>query len=237
MHMAAGRCSTKSARRRVVSEVERLGARVEIVPATEVVQYLDRLEAISNEWLERKSVREKGFSLGAFNREYLCRGPVAVVRVPKPAVDQCAAAPDVPDGGHADVVAFANLWLSGSQRTMSVDLMRFSEQAPRSTMDYLFIELMLWGKAEGYQQFNLGMAPLSGLDAHELAPLWAKAGAWLYRHGEHFYNYDGLRRYKEKFDPVWEPRYLASPGGLALPRILTNVASLISGGLAGIVRK
>ncbi len=46
-----------------------------------------------------------------------------------------------------------------------------------------------------------------------------------------------LWQYKEKFDPVWEPRYLASPGGLLLPRILTNVASLISGGLAGVVSR
>ena len=88
-----------------------------------------------------------------------------------------------------------------------------------------------------YLWFNLGMAPLAGIEARQFAPLWAKAGAWLYRHGEHFYNYQGLRQYKEKFDPVWEPRYLASPGGLALPHILVNVAALISGGLTGVVRK
>jgi lysylphosphatidylglycerol synthetase-like protein (DUF2156 family) len=46
-----------------------------------------------------------------------------------------------------------------------------------------------------------------------------------------------LRQYKEKFDPEWEPKYLASPGGLALPRILTNIASLISGGLKGVIAK
>ncbi|HEY8183629.1 MAG TPA: phosphatidylglycerol lysyltransferase domain-containing protein, partial [Thermoanaerobaculia bacterium] len=57
------------------------------------------------------------------------------------------------------------------------------------------------------------------------------------RFGEHFYNFQGLRQYKEKFDPIWEPMYLASPGGLALPRILTNLATLISGGLRGVVAK
>ena len=81
------------------------------------------------------------------------------------------------------------------------------------------------------------MAPLSGLDRRELAPLWSKVGAFLYRHGEHFYNFQGLREYKEKFGPVWQPRYLASPGGLALPRLLANVASLINGGLRGVVSK
>jgi phosphatidylglycerol lysyltransferase len=81
------------------------------------------------------------------------------------------------------------------------------------------------------------MAPLSGLDPRQLAPLWSKVGAFLYRHGEHFYNFQGLREYKEKFGPVWQPRYLASPGGLALPRLLANVASLINGGLRGVVSK
>jgi phosphatidylglycerol lysyltransferase len=36
---------------------------------------------------------------------------------------------------------------------------------------------------------------------------------------------------------VWEPMYLASPGGLVLPRILTNLATLIAGGFRGIFAK
>lgn len=81
------------------------------------------------------------------------------------------------------------------------------------------------------------MAPLAGLEGGALAPLWSQVGSWLYRHGEHFYKYRGLRQYKEKFDPTWEPRYLASPGGVALPRLLMQLTSLISGGLAGVVRR
>ena len=59
----------------------------------------------------------------------------------------------------------------------------------------------------------------------------------MYRYGEHFYNFRGLRQYKEKYDPVWEPRYLAAPGGLALPRVLASIAALISGGVSGVVAK
>ena len=81
------------------------------------------------------------------------------------------------------------------------------------------------------------MAPLSGFEDHSLAPLWNRLGAFLFRHGEHFYNFQGLRSYKDKFAPVWEPKYLASPGGLALPRILLDVASLVSSGLKGVVAK
>jgi phosphatidylglycerol lysyltransferase len=99
----------------------------------------------------------------------------------------------------------------------------------------MFAELMLWARDEGYQWFSLGMAPLSGFEHHPLAPLWNRLGALLFRHGEHFYNFRGLREFKSKFDPEWEPRYLAAPGGLATPFVLTRIAGLVSGGVGGIV--
>jgi phosphatidylglycerol lysyltransferase len=95
----------------------------------------------------------------------------------------------------------------------------------------------VWAKQEGYQWFNLGMAPLSGLEVSPVSPLWAKVGRFVYGHGESFYNFQGLRAYKEKFDPVWEPRYLAYPGGLALPRVVTDVSALIAGGYRKIFSK
>ena len=104
-------------------------------------------------------------------------------------------------------------------------------------MEYLFVKLILWGKEQQYHYFNLGMAPLAGLETHSLAPVWHKLGTALFKHGEHFYNFQGLRDYKEKFDPIWESRYLASPGGLALPRVMTDVTALIGGGLRGVFSK
>jgi phosphatidylglycerol lysyltransferase len=81
------------------------------------------------------------------------------------------------------------------------------------------------------------MAPLAGLENHPLAPLWHRLGVLVHRYGEEFYNFDGLRRYKQKFSPVWRPRYLASPGGLALPRVMLDVVTLIAGGMKEVVRK
>ena len=87
-------------------------------------------------------------------------------------------------------------------------------------MDYLFINLMLWGREQGYRSFNLGMAPLSGMEKRPFAPLWNRIGSAIFRHGEHFIILRGLRDYKQKYNPIWEPRYLACPGGFALPRVL-----------------
>lgn len=89
----------------------------------------------------------------------------------------------------------------------------------------------------GYCWFDLGMAPLSGLEARALAPLWTRVGGLVYRRGEAFYSFRGLRRFKEKFDPVWEPRYLATPGGMAVPAVLSDVTVLVSRGLGGTVRR
>jgi phosphatidylglycerol lysyltransferase len=135
------------------------------------------------------------------------------------------------------IVAFVNILLGADKHELSLDLMRHLPEAPHGIMEYLFTQLMLWGKREGYRWFSLGMAPLAGLEARPLAPLWNRLAGLVFRHGEHFYNFQGLRQFKEKFDPEWEPRYLAASSGLALPRILANIAALTSRGLKGVIAK
>ncbi|HEX7416614.1 MAG TPA: bifunctional lysylphosphatidylglycerol flippase/synthetase MprF, partial [Steroidobacteraceae bacterium] len=179
----AARADLRQAHRRAVRD----GATFEVLPRESVPRFLPTLQKISDAWLEDKATAEKGFSVGAFSERYISEFPVALVRA------------------EGSAVAFANLWTTDTRDELSVDLMRFGDDAPRGAMDYLFIELMLWGQAQGYRWFNLGMAPLGGLERHPLAPAWHRVGNFVFRHGEHFYNFDGLRRYKTKFDPVWEP--------------------------------
>lgn len=200
-------------------KAEKEGCTFAVITAGEVAALLPSLQVVSDQWLAGKRVREKGFSLGFFQPEYVCANPVAVV------------------WHQGRIIAFANLWLAAGCEEASIDMMRFVPEAPGGTMDYLFISLMLWCRQQGYGWFNLGMAPLAGLADRPYAPLWHRAGALVYEHGERYYNFKGLRAYKEKFDPVWQPRYLASPGGMALPRIMANVATLISGGAKGLLGK
>jgi len=205
--------------RRVKRQVEKAGGTFALLPPGEVAAAMDELRAISDAWLSEKNTREKGFSLGRADPAYLKRFPAAVVRV------------------SGRIVAFANVWTSGGGEELSIDLMRQRPDAPEGVMDYLFIELMQWGAAQGYAWFNLGMAPLSGIEARALAPLWNRVNALVFRHGEHFYHFQGLRQYKDKFDPVWSPRYLVTPGGLTVPRVLADLGALISGSLLGVVTK
>lgn len=206
--------------RHVLNYFKKQECSFEIIPAAKVPNILPRLKIISDNWLENKKTSEKGFSLGFFNPGYLARFPIAVVLK------------------NGEIIAFANVFLGAEKYELSVDLMRYLvKDASNGVMDYLFTQLMLWGQSEGYTWFNLGVAPLSGLEDHALAPLASRLGAFVFNHGEHFYNFRGLRSYKEKFFPVWEPRYLLSPGGFTLPAVLTDVAALISGNLKGVVSK
>ena len=196
--------------RQAKAKAERSGASFEIVPAAEVHRILGELEAVSNAWLEEKGKKEKGFSLGFWSPDYVQRYDQALIRQ------------------NGKIVAFANIWRGSDKKEYTVDLMRYLPDGPAGMMDLLFIGLLAQAKSEGYAWFNLGMAPLSGLARHRLASLWSRIGAFVYRRGDRFYNFEGLRAYKDKFKPEWRPKYLAFPGGLALPQILMDVTGLIA---------
>jgi phosphatidylglycerol lysyltransferase len=211
--------SARTGLRYTLRKLRREGASFEIVPCQDVPALLPQLRRISDEWLATHRCREKAFSLGRFDPAYLQHGQLAVVRV----------------GGA--VVAFANLLTDARHDVLTVDLMRYGRTAPRSVMEYLFIEAMLWGAAKGYKCFDLGMAPLAGLDNQRHAPLGTRIGAFVYAHGGAFYGFEGLRRFKDKFDPRWEPLYLAAPSQMFIPILLGKVALLTSGGLMGLVSR
>jgi len=205
--------------RHTYNKLEKEGCVFEIIPTEDVPKYLTEFKFISDAWLTEKHTQEKGFSLGFFYEKYLKNFSAGVIKQ------------------QGKIIAFTNIWMGAEKEELSVDLMRYLHNAPQSVMEYLFIKLMLWGNQEGYKWFNMGMAPFSGFENRPLTPLWNRIGAFIFRYGEHFYNFHGLRQYKEKFNPEWESKYIASPGGMAFPRILTNISSLISGSLKSVITK
>jgi phosphatidylglycerol lysyltransferase len=205
--------------RYAMHRLERDGYSFRVADACTVPAMMPELRAVSDEWLAEKSAAEKGFSLGFFDEAYLSRFPVAVIE------------------RENRILAFANLWPGSSGIELSVDLMRHRRDAPNSLMEGLFVNLMKWGKDHGYEWFALGMSPLSGFEQSPVASLWNRIGAYVYEHGEGLYNFQGLRAFKEKFNPVWEPRYLAYPSARHLPRILAGISALVAGGYRRIFLK
>lgn len=205
--------------RSAINKYQREGFGFEIIPASQVHEILPQLKNISDQWLQEKNSKEKRFSLGFFNEEYLKHCDVAVVKK------------------EGDIYAFCNLWALNNKRQISIDLMRYLQGTPNGIMEFLNISLIMWAKEEGFEYFSLGMAPLSGLENHSLAPLWHKIGNTIFRVGGDFYNFEGVYFYKEKFNPEWEPVYLAAPPGLQTASALLAATSLISGGVKGIFSK
>ncbi len=171
---------------------------------------IEELRRISDTWLGSR--KEKGFSLGWFEEAYIQRSPLALLRDPE---------------GHT--VAFATLAPAYDDgKTISVDLMRHLPDTPNGTMDLLFARLIEWSKEQGYQTFNLGMAPLSSVGSSRSSLREEKLANLVFRYGGHFYGFEGLRRYKEKFFPEWQPRYLAYPASVSLPVLLVDLVVLVS---------
>lgn len=195
------------------------GATFEIIQGQPVIELLPQLQAISDQWLANHAGGEKGFSMGGFWPKYIAEFPVAIVR----------------DQGRP--VAFATLWTTAAHSSFSMDLMRYADDAPKNIMDYLFVELIAWGRAQNYQAFEFGMAPLAGLDDRPLAPIMSRVGRLLFERGEEIYNFQGVRKYKGKYDPVWQPRYIAAPHKWTIPLLLADVGLLSSGGVAGLAKR
>ncbi len=154
--------------RQAKAHASRAGVSFEIIRADSIPLLLPELKRVSDAWLAQRPGREKGFALGFWSEDYLRRYDHAIVR----------------DNGK--IVAFANIWGPTSADEYSVDLMRHTPDAPNGVMDYLFICLLESLKAQGGLWFNLGMAPLSGLPHHRLAPLWSRFASLIYRRGGRF---------------------------------------------------
>ncbi|MBB3595553.1 phosphatidylglycerol lysyltransferase [Rhizobium sp. BK529] len=205
--------------RQTASRAQRDGLEFSVVEPAGIPAIIDDLSAVSNAWLEHHNAKEKGFSLGAFDPDYVMSQPVGVLKK---------------DGR---IVAFANILVTSAKEEGTIDLMRFSPDAPKGSMDFLFVQIMEYLRGQGFKHFNLGMAPLSGMSKREVAPVWDRIGGTIFEHGERFYNFKGLRAFKSKFHPHWQPRYLAVSGGGNPMIALMDATFLIGGGLKGVVRK
>ena len=195
------------------------GASFEVIDGAETVHHMDELKAISDAWLAHHAGGEKSFSMGRFDPAYVAEFPCALVRM----------------GGR--IVAFASLWTTAGRTSFSMDLMRYGEDAPKNIMDFLFVELLEWGRAQGYESFAFGMAPLAGLEDRPLAPWMSRIGRLLFERGETLYNFQGVRRYKDKYDPTWAPRYIAAANKWAISFALADVSLLSAGGFQALTRR
>ncbi len=169
---------------------------------------LEELRAVSEGWLSKNKARARGFSSGFFHADYLRRFHLAVVRK------------------EGRIIAFANLLVSGGKEEAAVDLLRSAADAPPHLEDHLWVEILAWAKEKGFKDFNLGWAPLSDMEEGPLAPFKQKMGEIFSPTA--LADIQDIRKEKERFNPEWEPKYIAAQASLPLELAFSSIKSLVS---------
>ncbi|WP_436024451.1 bifunctional lysylphosphatidylglycerol flippase/synthetase MprF [Trinickia sp. LjRoot230] len=201
----------RSSLRYALRRAERDGCTTEIIDAANIPEHLDILRSISDSWLNAHAGREKSFSVAAFSEAYLAAQSVMIVRQQ-----------GVP-------VAFTTFMTTDLNVEATIGVMRHLPQASPYVMDYLFVTLALHLKHVGYRSLSLGVAPFSGVEPMPLGSPLHQLGSMVWRFGGRFYNFQGLRAFKGKFQPGWEPRYLAVSGWVSALVTLVDL-SILAGG-------
>jgi phosphatidylglycerol lysyltransferase len=168
---------------------------------------IQKIKAVSDEWLRDTGRSEIVFSQGMFSWEEFKQQTIITVESPE-----------------EKSVAFLNVIPDYARGEGTYDLIRKTADAPRGVMDFLIVELFNYMKAAGFTSVNLGFAPLSGFnDPHNLPERSIKFAAEKIKSFSHF---RGLREFKEKFGPEWHNQYLVYEQDydlLQVPRALAKV--------------
>ncbi|BCA85474.1 phosphatidylglycerol lysyltransferase [Enterococcus saigonensis] len=175
--------------RAVLNKIEKNGFNFEILQPPYSADEMTTFKEISDSWLDGR--KEKGFSLGFFDEDYLQRGPMAVVK-----------------NSEGEIVSFANIIPTYTKEIGTIDLMRHhADKAPSGSMDFLFVNLFSYMQENGIQYFDLGMAPLSNVGQSRKSFIQERIAYLVYEFGSRFYSFQGLRDYKEKYASQWRSRY------------------------------
>lgn len=168
---------------------------------------LQKLKAVSDEWLSSTDRNEIIFSQGMFDWEELKQQTIITL-----------------ENTEEKVLAFLNIIPDYAPGEGTFDLIRKTNDASNGVMDFLLVEFFKYLKSRNYTSVNLGFAPMSGLDDPHNFP--EKSMKFAYEKIRSFSHYKGLRNFKEKFFPVWHNKYLIYTNDydlLQVPAVLTKV--------------
>jgi phosphatidylglycerol lysyltransferase len=192
-----------------VNQLEKDGMHTQYYEPPIAAGLMSQIREVSDEWLQIPGRRERQFTLGMFDEEYLSATPIFTA-----------------EDSSGRVLAFVNLLPHYGQGEATIDLMRRREDAPNGVMDYVFVKLFLRYKELGFQRFNLGMAPMAGFQEHEEATPEERVIHAFFQHLNFLFSFKGLLAYKSKFATSWEPRYLIYRSIVDLPRVAIALSAV-----------
>jgi phosphatidylglycerol lysyltransferase len=198
--------------RAVTHRLQRLGYTTQLYSAPLPTTVLAELRAVSDEWLTVMHGSEQRFALGWFDDEYVAQSQVMALHDPSGAI-----------------IAFANFVPEYQRNELALDLMRRRQTVEADRMEFLFVAILAWAQRAGYSTFNLGLSALSGVGEAADDPMLERTLYYIYGHINQFYNFRGLHAFKEKFHPLWSPRYLIYPSTTQLPSVVTSLIRASAG--------
>jgi phosphatidylglycerol lysyltransferase len=172
----------------------------------------EELREVSSRWLLQKGGPELGFSYGRLES------------VDDPDVTVVAARDSA-----GRLLAFASLLPVPRRNGWTLDMMRRRQDAPHGVMEALIATSICEAQQRGLAEVNLGLA----LDFKTFSGMPPAYLAGLYRWLGGLNRVRSLRRFKEKFGPEWQPRYLVVNDARALPVGLTALVRAHLPGLLG----
>jgi len=179
----------KKSLRNAISKVKDKGYKTKVHTAPIKDGILQKIKAVSDEWLSSTGKTEMVFSQGIFNWEELKQQTIITV-----------------ENSEEKVIAFLNVIPDYAKGEGTYDLIRKTNDAPNGIMDFILIELFTYLKSQGYTSVNLGLVAMSGIEeAHTFSE---KSMKFAYEKINFFSHYKGLRDFKEKFSPMWYNKYL-----------------------------
>jgi phosphatidylglycerol lysyltransferase len=179
-----------------------------VFPKSSNTAVIKETAPVSSEWLRTMKIKEPGFIIGSYSRDYLKNFSIAAVYK------------------NNRLFAFANIFASNDRDEFRIDMLRHLKGAPDDFEEYFNCMLVQWGMENHFAFFNLGLAPLAGPELNSFSPSWKDAGAALYNHGARFQSSKALRDQKEKLGPSWHPRYLVCANFMDVPSILSEISLL-----------
>ena len=150
---------------------------------------IQKLKAVSDEWLKLTGREEIVFSQGIFSEMEIKEQTVITV-----------------ENSEEKIIAFLNIIPDYVPDEGTYDLLRKTTDAPNGIMDYILMEMFKYFKDSGIRFVNLGFAPMSGLDdPHNFTE---KSMKFAYEKIRSFSQFKGQRDYKDKFNPKWNDKFL-----------------------------
>ena len=188
--------------RHIINKMEKSGIHTQVFEPPIDDKTVQQLKEVSDEWLKIPGRRERRFTVGMFEPNYVKSTAIFAT------ADQSGK-----------LLSFVNIIPSYRTGEATIDLIRRRLEVPNGTMDYLLLKIFAYSKEKGYERFSLGMAPMSGFRENEEASVEEKAIHYFFQHLNFIFSFTGLRQYKSKFATSWEPRYTMYRNPLDLPRL------------------